>query len=279
MLKKTSCKVAVYAFLAGVSLAPLGNAASEEKAPFDRAKAGDGGLGMPTPYDKFLALDQALTKTKVDWSKLSRAMGKPLDTDAFKDAEVSIPLALGVRIADGVMTVKAKDAELLNKCASDIEKLAKKLGVTDGEMSRGRAVRAAANKGDWLKVFMELGFFQQDIMKKLTEEKNASKGTLVVIGGWIQGARYTAAVVEENYSADVSNILREPLLVKSLVEKSASLPASVKSSAQMVKVTESLSKLSKLVDVPTDGSISKEDVQKISAITTEVVSAASRAAN
>jgi hypothetical protein len=177
------------------------------------------------------------------------------------------------------MTVKAKDAELLNKCASDIEKLAKKLGVTDGEMSRARAVRAAANKGDWLKVFMELGFFQQDIMKKLTEEKNASKGTLVVIGGWIQGARYTAAVVEENYSSDVSNILREPLLVKSLVEKSAALPASVKSSAQMVKVTESLSKLSKLLDVPTDGSISKEDVQKISAITTEVVSAASRAAN
>jgi hypothetical protein len=279
MLNKISCQVAIYAFLAGVSLAPFGFAASEEKAVFDRSKAGDGGLGMPTPYDKFLALDQALTNTKVDWSKLSRALGKPVDTDAFKDAEVAIPLALGVRIADGVMTVKAKDAELLNKCASDIEKLAKKLGVTDGEMSRARAVRAAANKGDWLKVFMELGFFQQDIMKKLTEEKNASKGTLVVIGGWIQGARYTAAVVEENYSASVSNILREPMLVKSLVEKSATLPAAVKSSAQVVKVTESLATLAKLLDVPTDGSISKENVQKISAITTEVVSAATRAAN
>jgi hypothetical protein len=69
------------------------------------------------------------------------------------------------------------------------------------------------------------------------------------------------------------------MLVKSLVEKSASLPAAVKSSAQVVKVTESLATLAKLLDVPTDGSISKENVQKISAITTEVVSAASRAAN
>jgi hypothetical protein len=279
MRNNIGCKIVVYSLLAGYFLACVGDAATDEKAPFDRAKAGDGGLGMPTPYDKFLVLDQVLNRTKVDWAELSRALGKPLDTDAFKDVEVGIPLALGVRIADGVMTVKAKDAELLNKCASDIEKLAKKLGVTDAEMSRARAVRSAANRGDWLKVFMELGFFQQDIMKKLTDEKNAAKGTLVVIGGWLQGARYTAAVVEQNYSPDISNILREPLLVRNLVEKSARLPEGVKSAAKVVKVTESLSALAGLLDVPTDGSITKENVHKISVITTEVVTAASRATN
>lgn len=263
----------------GVVLSPAGAASGDEKAPFDRAKAGDGGLGMPTPYDKFLALDQALPKGKVDWSKLSRALAKPIDTDEFKDAEVAIPLALGIRIADGVMTVKAKDAEQLNKCASDIEKLAKKLGVADSEMSRARAVRTAANKGDWLKVFMELGFFQQDIMKKLTSEKNATKGTLVVIGGWLQGARYTSSVVEENYTPEVSNILREPLLVKNLLDKAEHLPSQLKSAPKVAEVTEVLNKLSKLLDVPTDGSISKENVQKISALTTEVVGHASRASN
>lgn len=245
--------------------------ANDEKAAFDRSKAADGGVGMPTPYDKFLALDEVLSKGKVDWAKVARSLSKAIDTDEFKDTSVAIPLALGMRIADGVMTVKAKDAEQLNKCASDIEKLAKKLGVSDAEMGRGRAVRAAANKGDWLKVFMELGFLQQDIMKKLTDEKDPTKGTLIVVSGWLQGARYTASVVEENYTPALSNILREPLLVKNLSERVGALPAAVKSSPQVAKSSEALAQLGKLLDVPTDGTISKEDVRKIVSLTSDVV--------
>ncbi len=259
----------------GVTFSVFG--ANEQKAAFDRSKAADGGVGMPTPYDKFLALDEVLSKGKVDWAKVARAYSKAIDTDEFKDTTVAIPLALGMRIADGVMTVKAKDAEQLNRCASDIEKLAKKLGVSDAEMSRGRAVRTAANKGDWLKVFMELGFFQQDIMKKLTDEKDPTKGTLIVVAGWLQGARYTAAVVEENYTPALSNILREPMLVKSLTEKVASLPSSVKSTPSVAKTTEALQQLGKLLDIPTEGTISKDDVHKIVAVTSDAVAEITKA--
>jgi len=252
--------------------------ANEQKAAFDRAKATDGGVGMPTPYDKFLALDEVLSKGKVDWAKVARAYSKAIDTDEFKDTTVAVPLALGMRIADGVMTVKAKDAEQLNRCASDIEKLAKKLGVSDAEMSRGRAVRTAANKGDWLKVFMELGFFQQDIMKKLTDEKDPTKGTLIVVAGWLQGARYTAGVVEENYTPALSNILREPMLVKSLAEKVAALPASVKSTPQVAKTADALQQLGKLLDIPTEGTISKDDVHKIVSVTSDAVAEITKAA-
>jgi len=101
----------------------------EEKAAFDPAKAQDSGVGMPTPYDKFLALDAAMTSSKVDWGQTFRKVAVDLDSDAFTDKDVAIPLALGIRIADGVMAVKARDAEMLNKCASDIEKLAKKLDI------------------------------------------------------------------------------------------------------------------------------------------------------
>jgi len=260
----------------GLSASVFG--ANDQKAAFDRSKATDGGVGMPTPYDKFLALDEVLSKGKVDWAKTARAYSKAIDTDEFNDTTVAIPLALGLRIADGVMTVKAKDAEQLNRCASDIEKLAKKLGVSDAEMSRGRAVRTAANKGDWLKVFMELGFFQQDIMKKLTDEKDPTKGTLIVVAGWLQGARYTAGVVEENYTPALSNILREPMLVKSLSEKVAALPSSVKSAPQVAKVAEALQQLGKLLDIPTQGTIGKEDVQKIVTVTSDAVSEITKAA-
>ena len=255
------------------SLAPslLLGAEKEEKAPFDPKKAEDAGVGMPTPYDKFLALDQALTATKVNWGQVLRKVAVDIDPDAFTDKEVAIPMVLGVRIADGVMAIKALDAEMLNKCAADIEKLAKKLNISDAELGRARAVRAAANKGEWLKVFMELGFFQQDIMKKIEDKEHSNRGTLLVVCGWMQGARYTTTVVGENYSPAVSSILREPLLAKALKDKVEGLAGPVKEAPAVAKLREALPKIEKILTIPLDGTISKENVAEINRLATEIV--------
>jgi hypothetical protein len=245
-----------------------------EKAPYDPKNAKDGGVGMPTPYDKFIGLDQVLTKTKVNWDQTFRKVAVDIDPDTFTDKDVAIPMVLGVRIADGVMANKAHDAELLNKCAADIEKLAKKLGVSDADLGRARAVRAAGNKGEWLKVFMELGFFQQDIMRKIDQPDNATRGTLLIVCGWMQGARYTTTVVDENYSAETSNLLREPLLARALKEKVESLPADLQKSPLVVKLREVLPKIETILTIPLDGSISKENVGELKRLATEVVKAA-----
>ncbi len=245
-----------------------------EKAPYDPSKAKDAGVGMPTPYDKFIALDQVLTKTKVNWPQTFRKVAVDIDPDAFTDKDVAVPMILGVRIADGVMAIKAKDAELLNKCASDIEKLAKKLGLSDADLGRARAVRAAANKGEWLKVFMELGFFQQDIMKKIDEPEHVTHGTLLIVTGWMQGARYTTTVIDENYSPETSNLLREPLLARALNEKLGSLPADLQSKPLVGKLRDVLPQIEKILNVPRDGAISKEDVEQLNKLATEAVKAA-----
>jgi hypothetical protein len=246
----------------------------DEKAPFDPKKAEDAGVGMPTPYDKFLALDQALTDSKVNWGQVFRKVAVDIDPDAFTDKEVVIPMVLGIRIADGVMAIKALDAEMLNKCAADIEKLAKKLNVADSELGRARAVRAAANKGEWLKVFMELGFFQQDIMKKIEDKEHSNRGTLLIVSGWMQGARYTTTVIGENYSPAVSNILREPLLARALKEKVENLSGSIKDVPSVARLREVLPKVETILTIPLDGTISKENVAEINRLATEVVKAA-----
>jgi hypothetical protein len=248
--------------------------AEDEKAPFDPKKAQDAGVGMPTPYDKFLALDQALTNSKVNWGQIFRKVAVDIDPDAFTDKEVVIPMVLGIRIADGVMAIKALDAEMLNKCAADIEKLAKKLNVADSELGRARAVRAAANKGEWLKVFMELGFFQQDIMKKIEDKEHTNRGTLLIVCGWMQGARYTTTVIDENYTPAVSNILREPLLAKALKEKVEGLSGKVKENPSVARLREVLPKVERILTIPLDGTISKENVAEINRLATEVVKAA-----
>jgi len=244
---------------------------AEEKAVFNKDKAEQAGLGMPTPYDKFLALEMALKNTKLDWGVVFRKVAVTIDPDTYTNPEIDIPLVLGIRIADGVMAIKAKDAELLNKAASDIELLAQKMGIKEEELTRARQVRDSANKGDWLKVFMELGFFQQDIMKRLEQKENKTKGTLLIAAGWIQGARYTSLVIQENYTPELSNILREPMLVKAIADQVKKLPESTLKDPKVAGLLEALGKLQATVDIKTDGSITKEKLDELNAISTSVV--------
>ena len=242
--------------------------------PFDPKNAVDGGLGMPTPYDKFLALDQALGKKKIDWKALFSRTAVDIAVDDVTDKQVVLPVLLGVRISDGVMAIKARDAELLNRCASEIEAAAKKLGVGDSDLARAKSVRSTANAGEWLKVFMELGFLQQDIMRTLDREENKAQGSLVVVGGWLQGARYVSAAIKDNYTPETSNFLREPLLIKELQKKLDSLPAGTKGNALVGKINGALTEVYKIVNVKLDGTIPPDQVERVGTVSKDVVSSA-----
>lgn len=245
-------------------------APSKEAPPFDLSKATDGGLGMPTPYDKFLALD-LVVKGKVNWKSYFSKNAVDVPVDDISDLKVRLPLLLGVRISDGVMAIKARDAELLNKCASEIEAAAKKLGTPESDLKRAKSVRSAANAGEWLKVFMDLGFLQQDILKTLDKPENKSQGALVTVGGWLQGARYVTAVINDNYSPTISNYLREPLLVKALIAKLDDLPEPEKSSPTVSKTKATLMEIGQIVNIKLDGSLTKEQVERIQTLSTAVV--------
>ena len=257
------------ALIATATLIPLQASAeeagktSEAKAPFDPSKAVDMGVGMPTPYDKFLALSQIIGRESIDWLAIFNSNATDIDPDDFSDTKVGIPLALGVRVADGVMAIQARDAEVLGQCASDIEKLAKKLDVPDSDLTRARRIRTLANENRWLEVFLELGILQQDIMQELEKDDTDPRGKLLVISGWVQGARYSTTIVSQHYSAETSNFLREPLLAKALRADIDKLAADVKSQANVVKLAAVLDAVTPIVDIPLDGSISKEDVEKI----------------
>lgn len=247
--------------LASLFLAPSTRA--QEKAPFDPNNAIDSGLGMPSPYDKFLALDQVVPGDGVPWQRHLAEIGVDIDPDAFLDADIHIPLVLGVRIADGVMAVKARDAEALNSCATDIEELARKMGVADSDLDRARRARTMANNGEWLRVFMELGFLQQDIMQKIDAPENRVRGDLLIIAGWMQGLVYTSTVIAEHYSPETSNFLREPVLAKALLDRARSLPQPAAGHPLVNAAAETLETVIGFVDIPIDGSIAKADVETL----------------
>lgn len=274
-------KIVLLCLAAGVSLTPPAPAQEDvpvtqkspgnEPPPFDPKTAQDGGLGMPTPYDKFVALDAAVGKARVNWKQYFSKNKVDVDADEIADLKVALPTLLGFRISDGVMAIKAHDAELLNRCASDIEAMAKKLGVGEAELTRAKKVRAAANAGEWLKVFLDLGFLQQDIMRTLDRGENKAQGTLVIVGGWLQGARYVTAVVEDNYTPDASNVLREPLLVGALLAKLQTLPEATRQSPVVEKMASVLGEIRGIVDIKLDGAVPPEKVARVRALASEVV--------
>jgi hypothetical protein len=255
-------------------LMALGSTLQAQEAknpPMDLTKAVDMGVAMPTPLDKFIALTLLVKTKKIDWNGVFGAVAVDINADNYTDTEILIPQILGIRIADGIMAVQAKDAELLGKAASDIEKLALKLKVTDGELARARRVRGLANEGKWLDVYRELGFLQQDIMQKLEENPKDQRSALLMISGWIQGSRYSSRLILAHYSDASSNILREPLLVNALIKKNNSLPAKTKEAPSVAIITKTLPALQKIVDVGLDEAIPKAKIQSLDQLATACV--------
>lgn len=242
--------------------APLSHAEGDNPA-IDPTKATDKGLAMPTPLDKFIALTLLVNVKEIDWVGTFNKIAVDIDPDQYTDTQVQIPQVLGIRIADGVMAVQAKDAEMLGKAAVDIEKLAAKLKVPEGDLARARRARTMANEGKWLDVFRELGFLQQDIMQKLEQNPKDPGSSLLMVAGWLQGSRYTSRLILDHYSAASSNILREPLLVDALIKKTDLLPAEIKKAPSVVKIAAELPKMKKIVDVKIDAPIKKESVEEV----------------
>lgn len=241
----------------------------DEKAPFDPSSAQKSGLGLPSPIDKFMGLDAALGAKAVDWKKTFNDVAISPDMGALKE-EVDICLALGVKIADGVMAIKARYAGGLNDSSKEIEALSAKLGVTKAELERAEKTRALANKDEWLAVFWELGCLQVDIMDSLNKKGNETRRPLIVASGWIEGVHYAAKVIDEQYTPELSNILREPMLVKAMIDETEALPEKYKSNARVQKLIKGLNELYKIVNVPVDGVIKKEDVRRMKELTGEL---------
>jgi len=243
--------------------------ANAQKAAFNSAEAQNAPLGLPSPMDKFLALDIALGQGTVKWSDVLKELS--INADLRKlTVESDISLALGVRIADGVMAVKARDANMLNNCASDIEALAKKLQVSEEELDRAKKARALANKGQWLMVFWELGCLQVDIMRSLNKKGNERRRTLIITAGWLQGAHYAAYVIDNGYTPELSNCLREPMLVKAMQEELAQLPDKTKAAKRPAKLAKALAEIQGIVNIPVDGAIPRDQVKRMNSLLAEL---------
>lgn len=254
---------------------------STEKGLFSGAK--DTGYTPPNPIDKFIALDD-MFGGKVNWKAIMEEISQDVETKAIRDTDFLIPLLMGIRVADGVMTVKVRSVQDLNAAADDIKDMATKLRVPERDMVWANKARAEAASGEWASVFMSLGFMQKKVLDKLAEAK-ADQRSLVMISGWIQGLRYSSAAVLKHYDDTVgknsvaghpSYQLRDPKLVAWLITLVKGLSPEKQALPEVIQIRKGLEQIYDLVDIDIDpkvGKISKADVQTLAKISGDIVTA------
>lgn len=224
----------------------------------------------PTVIEKFTSLRRAYSAKDLNWSEVYNEQVAKKDPDEVSDVKVHIPMLLGMRITDGVVTVMGRDAEQLDDAAVDIEKLAKKLNVSAGALMRAKKVKAFAKRGEWNRVYMELGFLQQDVMRTLNSSKHKGRRVLLISAGWMQGAHIVSGVLKDNYKAEKSTLLREPMLLTSLIKDMNNLDAEKKNNPMAKELLKAMKEILVIVDIPVTGSISKADIEKVHLITSRL---------
>jgi len=111
-------------------------------------------------------------------------------------------------------------------------------------------------------------------MKILNREENAADRKLIIASGWMQGARHITYYLIENYDPDISNVLREPLLVGELGKEIKELPAESLAHPRVKTLPLAFEQALPLVSVGKDQAVSKENVAKLKAIADAAVKSA-----
>src|SRR6185369_16600020 len=86
-----------------------------------------------------------------------------------------------------------------------------------------------ADKNDWSEARKEWDGVLSDLETGMIEVKSAQLAELVSLGGWLRGTEALSALVLQNYSAERSNLIRQPALIDDLEEQVRAMSGDIQS--------------------------------------------------
>lgn len=259
--------------------------ASEETKTGDTAakeKEGPPSLIPPNPYAQFIGLQIQLKlagkpMTPEKWEELLDKHRKGgFDQDKFKNRDAALPLLTGLRMVDGFVAVMAKSKDDVRMIADEVESLALAIGLDKKDLAPAGAARKAALAGKWDTVIFELAFLQSEVMDHLNNGKSIvikePKTILVAWAGFLQACVYASEMVAGNMpNPDLSNYLRVGRYLKHLVKKQEELKGDLATDEKVKKCHEAISAIEQILDIPLDGTISREKVEEMGRIAGEAL--------
>lgn len=220
-------------------------------------------LTIPTPGEVLAAVGKL---GKPDWAS---AIRPPIPTNFSSRAQIAINI--GGLVADGYIAVEASSAQEVKNIGRDIVTLAKPLGVGQDILNRGKSLVEFADDKRWDTLKEELEATQNEVKASMRENKDNELVTLVTLGGWIRATQAMASYVAAHYSEDSAKLLRQPGIVRFLSEKLAALPEKVRDEAAVRKARGGLGNMEKAISFPAATPPSKEAVQKLDELATQLL--------
>ena len=182
-----------------------------------------------------------------------------------------VALLLGVTIAEGFIAVEAQEPEEVKKIGRQVLSLSKAIGVQKSVITRTSSIIEAADKKDWSTVRREFDGASKDVKQAMIELDDAQLAQLVSLGGWLRGTEALTQVVGKNYSKDGAELLHQPAILDYFERRLNELNPRLKESQTVKKIARRLPEIRPLIEPA--GNVSPQKVEKIHAITAELVKA------
>ena len=204
---------------------------------------------IPIAGEFFAAIDD---QDQPHWSKLIRT-----GTPAATDSRAQIALALGTLVADGYIAVEAQDSQAVKNIGKEIINLAKKLNVSQSVLGRGNSINDFAENNDWNALREELEATQNEVKLSMLEQNDQSLISLVTLGAWVRGTEIVSKLVEDAYSPQSADLLRQPAIIEYLLGQISGLPDSLRQDAVVARLQAGLQKSLSLVQekVPSEDNV------------------------
>lgn len=220
---------------------------------------------VPLPSEIIVALDKL---SDVDWDK---AVDYNYAADYTENHKIA--LNIGVKVAYGFIAIQARDKKNIGEMFNVTRTLAENFGAKSTLFAKKEEIINYVKNEEWSKLRRAL----DDMQASIKVEMNKYHPDFVVlasVGGWIEGLNVVSKALSENYNADASNILFQPLLVQHFQDKLRTLQNEENRNNPTVKsISMKLSEVYEiLVNVPTGKPVPEAMVKRLYEISSALIS-------
>jgi len=190
---------------------------------------------VPVPHEIFTVLDDLGVE---NWALFERDLEFKQRTD-----RTSTALLFGTVVAEGFLSVQAKDAEATRSLGPTVLELADLLGVKDAVSVHAKAIIDNADVGDWDAVRNELDKTQQTVRETMTKLRDEDLAHCVSMGGWLRGTEAVGEVILSGFSDEKAELLHQPDLVAHFRSVTNQMQDATRNHPLMVRIIEDLAEI------------------------------------
>lgn len=221
------------------------------------------GTPLPLPEQVLLPTGESLIAL-LNRLGLRVTVPEPRKVGSTNTAKVA--LNLGVAVADGFASIKARDVKKVEQFANHIYEYARILNVRPALMARHTQVKQALAQQDWQQMNRLLGQMRQDVIFEIQYSHQKEVAQLAIVAGWMEGYYLVSKTLEKQFSQMAADELLRFASLQTLEKQLRRLPAKILQGQEVKLLLTSLPTLHTILNRPETYHYTVQDVRRIAVI-------------